>query len=240
MMMPTLGRARALPPRPAALFFWLHAQDSNLLRNAGIADGATPLTWKNKGTIAAAGNVTQATSGLRPVYRYLAAAGKIKNRSAFEADGTKQMQTSSLTAVATPVTWAVVARQTAVASKVYFSGPSGAAHQLGTSPGIVLQIYSGALVNTGQSVVVNSWHQVGCILNGGASRGDLDGVAGGAVTAGSVSLTGVAVFGDTVGGEMIVGMIADVLGWSGPLGGHATLPEITAYVAREYGATPQA
>jgi len=221
---------------PGSPILWFDAQNIDGTNNSSLTDGQQVGTWLNLGSYGSAANLVQATAGLRPLFTMTAPV--LTGKSCLTSDGTKQLQTATFTVTATPVTWLAIARQTGVGAKVVISGASGLAHQIGTNP-LVIQVFSGSLISTGQFIVANTWHQLGFIANGASSSGSLDGTASGTVNAGSNSVSSLSAFGDGVGGELMNGTIAEIIAYSGALGSQPTLAQLTTYITTKYGAMPQ-
>src|SRR6266446_5458351 len=85
---------------PGAAVLWYDAQDINLLGNVGINDADPIGTWKNKGSLGSAADLLQASAPNRPLFRKIAAVGKINNLSALEGDGARFMASSAFTVLA--------------------------------------------------------------------------------------------------------------------------------------------
>lgn len=224
---------------PGSPVLWFDGQDVDGLgnSNAALIDGQQIGTWVNKGSLGVGANAIQATAGIRPLFRKIAAAGKLNNLSALEGDGTKQLASAAFASQAQPMTWAIVARSTGVAAQIFFSGPGGGhAHQLFLG-GLAISIFAGSIVATGQSIVANTFHHLGMVGNGASSSGNKDGVSVGPVAGGANDVTGVSIFADTTPASFLIGFVAELIAWQGA--SPPSLAAIASYLTTKYGAFPQ-
>lgn len=222
---------------PGTPFLWFDGQDINLLGNAGILDADPVGTWKNKGSLGSAGDIVQGTAGTRPIFRKIAAAGKINNLSAVEGDGTRFINGSAFTALVQPVLLAVVFKVTdlTVTHTVFDGG--GATSNLSIISGTgAVQLFSGAAGLPGQTIPAATWETCVALFSGAASWSRLNGAQSANINAGTNQSTSASLF-DIASGTIMKGMIEEFLLWNG-----GTLPsgaDIEAYLNAKTGVTPQ-
>jgi hypothetical protein len=222
------------PPGAPVLFF--DAQNTDGTNNSSLVDGQQIATWKNLGSLGAAGNIAQGTAGVRPFYRLVAAAGKINNKSAIESTGTHWMVGSAFTGLTQPTMVAIVWKSSSLAATAtLFDGALGGNVSVLNTTG-ALQGFSGAGYLPGQSIVVNTWNVNIMTFNPSPnSQNRLNGANGASSNAGGTLVTNAALFALTGGTTILNGMIEEVIIYT-----DATTPaQVEAYVATKLGAMPQ-
>lgn len=215
---------------------WYSAQNIDGLNNTSLTNGQTIGTWVNLGTLGAAGNLLQATAGLRPQYVLIASAGKLSNKSCVRSDGTRTMQTGALTTLAQPTLAAVVAMTTTIAGGIcdVCDGRTAARNILGRNAGFTLAYAGSFVIPAAGNWVANTYHGFNCNFNGASSVARLDGTGGGTINPGTNGLDGVTIFADLAGGSLWTGDIVELV-----IGASMTAAAAEAQFTTNYGATPQ-
>jgi hypothetical protein len=231
-----LSNLTLTPPGSPAL--WYDAQNIDGTNNGSLVNLQTIGTWKNLGSLGAAGDVLQATAGLKPQYVAIASGGKLNNKSCVRSDGTRTMQSGALTTLNQPTLVAVVAMTTTIAGGIcdIVDGRTAARNILGRN-GAPFLGFAGSFVTPVGNFVANTYHGLNLNFNGAASIGRFDGAASGAVNPGAGGLDGVTLFSDLAAGSLWTGDIIELLVYNG--GGQPTAAQVEAYFTTRYGATPQ-
>lgn len=225
------------PSLPGTPVLWYSAQNIDGLNNSSLVDGQTIGTWKNLGSLGAAGDLLQAVAGLRPQYVAVASLGKMNNKSCVRSDGTRWMQSAALGPLAQPTLIAAIAMATTLAGGVtdISDGRTAQRNILGRNAALTLA-FAGSFV-TSANWTVNKYQSINCNYNGAASVIRLDGSASGALAAGAQSLDGVTVLADLAGGSLWTGDLIELPIYNG--GGQPTAAAVEAALTAFYGATPQ-
>lgn len=234
-----LSNLAIMPPGTPSL--WFDAGNIDGLNNTSLVDGQGVGTWTNLGSVGAGGNLVQASAPLRPLYRAIATAGKINNRSGVENTGTMQMSTAALTVIPQPNITATVYRQASGAAAMSLNdntvgGPTDR-QLIQTNTGIVVNIYAGGgVVATGNVPALTTWETLLISWNGASTFGRLNGSQAANVNPGANGIGGWKIFNQSSNGEPWLGIVAEQLIWTGSL---PSVAAIEAYFAAKYGATPQ-
>lgn len=216
---------------------WYSAQNIDGLSNSTMIDGQLIGTWVNLGSLGSAANLVGAGAA-RPTFRLGGVLGHLNNKSSVQWAGGQTMTTSTFTLTAQPITWVFLIRGTAGASQVILGGNGSLnLHQLYNATGPI-HVYAGSDVPSGQSMVANTFHQVGFVANGASSTGNLDGAVTGSLNPGATSIDGIRIGSDNGPGNFWTGYSTEIMAYSGSLVSQPTLPQITAPVTAYYGATP--
>jgi hypothetical protein len=233
---PHYPAAGAIPPGAPVL--WFDAQDINLLGNVGVADNDPIGTWKNKGSFGASGDVVQGTAANRPLFKLVAAAGKLNNLSALRGDGSNDNLVSGVTAVMTqPNLVCAVVRRSSTTDSVWIDG------RVNTNRIEVIYLNSSAdqvAVNAGSSqvsnkvVTQNTYHQVCATLNGASTALRVNKATATIGNAGTQTADGITLFSNADPSAYMSGDIAEVLVYSGSL---PTVADVEAYFDAKYGSS---
>jgi hypothetical protein len=231
--------AGVVPPGTPSL--WFDGQNIDGLNNSSLVDGQQLGTWLNLGSLGAGGNLVQATGATKPLFRLVAAAGKINNKSGVENTGTMQMSTLALTSQPQPNMVAFLYRQTALANGQLWDASTGGGRQFNqmliAGPGTI-QMFAGAgPVPTTAAIATGTWETVVNAFNGVSSYVRLNGVQTANVNPGTNALDSLRIFTDVSAVAPITGIIVELLEYSG--GSQPTAAQIEAYFTSKYGATPQ-
>lgn len=220
----------------AASPLWFSAQNIDGSNNSTLTDGQTIGTWVNLGTLGAAGNLIQATAGLRPTYVLVASAGKLGNKSCVRSDGTKMMQTAAISAMAQPNLVAAVAMTTTVAGGIccITDGRTAQRHIVGRNAAFV-EIYAGSFVIPGGTWAANTYSTINCNFNGASTVARFNGTQT-TINPNTNSLDGLTVFADLAGGSLWNGDIVEVVVNDD---GSLTAATAEAQFVTNYGALPQ-
>jgi hypothetical protein len=224
---------------PGAPRLWFDAQNIDGTNNSSLVDGQTIGTWVNLGSAGAGGNATQATAGVRPFFRLVAAAGKLNNKSGVQSDGTRFMSTPVLSAIAQPSLIAALLRSETIPALEFMIGDAtGAAgsQELIQQSGTAQERSSPTVLNIG-TMQAAKFHSMNGLFNIASSQGRVDGVAGSVGTVGSGTNDGMTLFANAGGGSGLTGYIIEALSYVG--GGLPTAAAIEAYFVTKYGVTPQ-
>ena len=216
---------------------WFDAQNVDGLNNSTMIDGQQVGTWVNLGSAGAGGNAVQATAGLRPLFRLVATAGKINNKSAVQGDGTQFLQSAGITAVNQPLVVAAVWRSTSIASLVGLLDSNGGRDMISMTAGTgALNMYAGTgPVSTGLTLANTTWEVLVATFNGASSFLRMNGVQGSTISVGALTNTGSNLFSASGGTSIAAGFIEEALYYS-----DGTTPaQIEAYLTAKIGATPQ-
>lgn len=226
----------AAPPGSPSL--WFDAQNVDGLNNSTMIDGQQVGTWKNLGSLASA-DLVQATGALRPLFRLVATAGKINNKSAVQSDGTQFMRTGAVASLNQPNLVAVVFRSTSLAAITAILDANSAGRQMfsfnGSGSGVVNMFAGVGPTSTGLTIVNLTWETLMGTFNGATSNGRLNGVDGGTINVGTNVMGGLSAFSDNVT-DIFAGFIEEILVYSGSLPSAAS---VDAYINAKIGANPQ-
>lgn len=232
-------RIGAYPTESGAAFpsLWYDAQDIDLLGNTTMVDAQAVVTWKNKGTLGAAGDLGQGTGALRPVFRLVATSGKLNDKSAVQSDGTQWMVSPAFTTQVQPTLIAIVFRATDLvpAFSVLYDGISD--HQsiwYAGSTGAI-SIYAGSIVASSQTVVTTTWETCLTRFAGTGSYNRFNGAQSAALNPGTGTLSACRLFTDN-GSNITKGMIAEFRLYSGATPDPA---QVESELIAKLGATPQ-
>jgi hypothetical protein len=233
---PALGGHRTLLPPShldgSAPLIWYDTQDVTLKRNFGVLDAAALLTLKNKGTIGSAADTTQATTGIRWVFRKIAVAGKMNNLSALQNDGTRKMSSSAFTAIPQPNIIATFMRCAASGSETLNNTSGTQTYFAGAN----ISVYAGNFAGSGV-VVANTFHMLAVTFNGSPSQVSVDGTTTAAGNLGTNSHTSVTL-GTDGASSYLTGFFLEQMVYAGA-GNLPSIASLNAYGALKFGALPQ-
>jgi hypothetical protein len=233
--------ASALTP-PGSPLIWFDAQNIDGTNNSSLIDGQSIGTWTNLGSLGATGNAVQATAGLKPIFRLVAAAGKINNKSAveFTAANSSCMATTTFAGQGTTIYYAAIvkAKTSQGAGGWIVDGFAGNRQQWGF---VALQhrLFSASgAPTTGQTIALNTWQSVGAQFSGTStsSFSRQEGVSSALVdTSPGASLTNIALGCGAGGAATFDGFIEELLVYVGT----PSIAPIEAYLTAKVGTTPQ-
>lgn len=154
-------------PPPGTPEIWYSSRDVDLLVNATMTDGMALGTWKNKGAVGAGGDALQAVAGSKPLFKALAALGKLNNAPSVAGNGSRWMQTAALTNIPQPNMTVAVVRYNA-SGTVTCDGSAAARHVIYTNP--FWSLYAGAgPVSSARDPSENTYQQLNVLWNGAST-----------------------------------------------------------------------
>jgi hypothetical protein len=226
----------SVSPPATNLLVRFFAQNLDGLGNSSLIDGQGMGTVVNLGSGGATYNVVQAVGANQPLYRAVAAAGKINNKPALEGDGARGMASGAI-ALAQPTTMFALVKVKSSQGAAMITDGNAAQMQWGF---ISLQsrLFCGAAALTGQSVTIGQWQLIVAQFNGASSFARMDGAQSGAINPGGGSGDLLNFLQGQGAGFRLDAFCAEFLIYNALL----TAPQIAAvetYFAAMYGVTPQ-